>query len=66
MKPAENLKSSRSEFAFDMLRELPPSLPSKVIFDISAGAGQMKTIERLGLSWRVLIYIPTPERLVGV
>ena len=58
--PTANLASTRYEFAFDTLRDLMPSLPSKVVFDIGAGDGQMQRIDDLGLSWHGFDLDPSP------
>jgi hypothetical protein len=49
-RPTANLRIKRYQFAFDTLPALMPSLASKVVFDIGAGAGQMQR-ESLGLAW---------------
>lgn len=58
--PTANLASTRYEFAFDTLRTLVPSLPSKTVFDIGSGDGQMRRIESLGLSWHGFDLAPSP------
>ncbi len=50
--PTANLRASRYQFAFDALQSLVSSLPSKIVFDIGAGDGRMKTIESIGLRWQ--------------
>ncbi len=50
MKPDQNLSETRYEFAARVLKEFRP--PSKVVFDLGTGNGQMRRIQEQGFEWR--------------
>lgn len=47
-----NLAASRYGFAFDTFRNLLPSLPTRIVFDIGVGDARMRRIESLGFVCR--------------
>lgn len=50
--PSASLDADRYTFAFEKLRSLMKSLPSKTVFDLGVGDGRMRRIESFGFIWR--------------